>query len=320
MDFGQNPAQSQYNQYLNSLTPEQVLQEAERRFGPIEPPQTQEEMGDVVASAKGWLAESQHGIGAGLHALGFEDTAKGWMDVAQAHREEVQQRHKPDIQELSDIASLSGIKELAAMSAPHMAAAGAGAAAGAALGSVVPVIGTAIGAAAGGTLAMLPYFFGENVKRQQDTGVELDDVGYTKALGAGILQAGINAFAVGKLARLPRAARETVMKNKAVQMALRGENTKGFWRGAAQGIIKGGALEGLTEAAQDGLGVLQADPDKIVSMHPEVVDELIMSFVGGAVLGGALGGVGGAAEVSSARKRMRLRRPRLKPGKKKPQD
>jgi hypothetical protein len=170
------------------------------------------------------------------------------------------------------------VETLAGESAPQMATTLAGAAAGAAAGSLVmPVVGTAVGAFVGGFLSNVPYFYGSNRERQK----EAIEQGIKTEVDEG----------AAALAAIPQSALDAIIGTLGAKflatpaMKVGG----GVFTRAAKGSAVGSVTEVPTEIGQTVLERLQAG---LSLTNNEAMVEYAQAGVGGAVLGGLLGGGG----------------------------
>ena len=169
------------------------------------------------------------------------------------------------------------VETLAGESAPQMATTLAGAAAGAAAGSVVPVVGTAVGAFVGGFLANVPYFYGSNRERQKE------------AIERGI-KTEVDEGAAA-LAAIPQSALDAIIGALGAKFlatpAMKAGG--GIFTRAAKGSAVGSVTEAPTEIGQ---AVLERYQAGLPLTDNEAMIEYAQAGVGGAVLGGLLGGGG----------------------------
>jgi len=187
------------------------------------------------------------------------------------------------------------VKGLAGQSLPYLAAP---LVAGAVAGSA-PVTGalglgaagaTALGLGAAG-VASAGQFTGSNISRQLESGTAAKDVNVLGAVAAAIPQA---AMDVASLKMMPIVGRIFERAGiKASEVA-----AQGAIKQALLGTVKTASTEGLTEAGQQVLERLQAG---LNITDKEARDEYFQSFLGGAVLGGAIGLPGHAIEGMGAK-------------------
>jgi len=270
------------------------LQEEPVEQPPVEPQVP--EQGPFAAGIDRMQADFQTALGAAANRLGLADTEKSLMESAEANRLAAS-GFQPTVTSYKDVGSVgeaaSYLYEGAAQSAPYLLGTlGAGGAAVAAAPAAIPA---AVAGAAGGALFTFPFFVGGNVERQmQENGVSLEDVrlgdAAAAASGQAALESLINVAAPGVGKVMSRAAGSTT---KAIPIF-------------AKNAVTSGAIEGFTEAGQQALEIVQADPEKLFELSPEVADELINSAILGAALGGAVGGtLGGSQDFFKARNRAR---------------
>jgi hypothetical protein len=225
----------------------------------------------------------------GAQALGFDETAADWQKGAEERRQTVEKSYRPKVPSYKDIykdgeylESLGNlgqyIYEQGAQSLPYMAGMAGGALAGAA---AAPVLGVGAGVAAGtgAVLGGVPLFTGSNIERQMKEGTPFKDTNLPAALGTAIIQSGLDATIARVLPGIGKAATGPLIA-----------------RFAKKGV-QGAGIEGLTESAQQGLEILQANPNKLWEFSPEVQAELMESAVAGGLLGGVLGGASGAVHT-----------------------
>jgi hypothetical protein len=188
-------------------------------------------------------------------------------------------------------------KETLGGSVPYMAApAAAGLAALAA--PVAAPIAAGLGLAGAGAVSA-GQFTGSNLAAQLGTGKTLEEASLGKAVGAAIPQALIDTAAMALLPGVGKLFGSVGSKLTAEQAKAIASQT--LARTAADYTAKTGAAmgrEGVTEVAQQALERLQAG---LEIADPEARKEYIDSFIGGAVLGGAIAPVGRAFERSGAK-------------------
>ena len=186
-------------------------------------------------------------------------------------------------------------KETLGGSVPYMAApAAAGLAALAAPASVAAGVGL-LGAGA----VSAGQFTGSNLARQMDTGKSLEEASLGKAVAGAIPQALVDTAAMALLPGIGKLFGSVGSKLTAEQAKAIASQT--LTRTIADYTAKTGMAmgrEGLTEAAQQVIERVQAG---LAIDDPEARKEYIDSFIGGAVLGGALAPAGRAIERSGAK-------------------
>ena len=170
------------------------------------------------------------------------------------------------------------VETLAGESAPQMATTLAGAAAGAAAGSVVmPVVGTAVGAFVGGFLSNVPYFYGSNRERQK----EAIEQGIKTEVDEG----------AAALAAIPQSALDAIIGALGAKFLATPAMKAGG--GVFTRAAKGSAVGSVTEAPTEiGQAVLERYQAGLSLTNNEAMVEYAQAGVGGAVLGGLLGGGG----------------------------
>lgn len=266
--------------------PQSALREAEKlypqAFGifkkkeAVAPPQS-----GFLPAAKAGIASLKSDIAAlaGRTGLMDEAAAEKYIQEQEAYK---QKTFKPT--ETFGEAPLTKTAELFGGSLPYMAApvaAGLGALAAPSAAIVAPI-------AAGLTSAA--QFTGSNLSRQMDEGKKLGETELGSAAVAAVPQAALDILAF-KL--LPGISRIFSAAGKEVPEQVLAQATKQNLGKVLQDYTlatgKGAGVEGLTEAGQQVLERLQAG----LSITDEKArDEYFDSFIGGAVLGGALSPAG----------------------------
>ena len=231
---------------------------------------SQEDFSDVGAGLQRAGASLQLGLAG---ALGSE----GMAESAMQSLEDVQRQYTPDVPSFTDITGpLSGleyIQEQLTASAPQMIAQlGAGA------------LGTRFGGPRAGVAAATgvgtPFFAGMNIERQmEEQGIGFEDAQVAKAYGFGVGQAALDA-AIGRTLGVfgPKKGAEEIAK--AAQ--------QGMARRIGGKFVAGAAVEAPTEAAQQALEIIQANPEKLAEFGPEVRAELMEAAVAGGLVGGVI--------------------------------
>jgi hypothetical protein len=227
--------------------------------------------------------------------LGLKDTAE-----AEAYQKEQEAkaaaRFTPTEKGFTE-APVQKFKELLGGSVPYMLApVAAGAAALAAPVSAPVAAGLGL---LGAGLASTGQFTGSNLARQMDTGKSLEETSLGSAVGAAVPQALIDTAAMALIPGIGKlfgsvGSKLTTEQAKAIASQTLGKTVLDYT--AKTGITAG--REGVTEATQQLLERLQAG---LAIADPEARKEYVDSFVGGAVLGGAIAPVGRAFERSGAR-------------------
>ena len=186
-------------------------------------------------------------------------------------------------------APLTKVAELAGQSIPYMVAPIVAGAAGAIAAPELAVAGLGAGTlAAFGT--NLGQFTASNLGRQMDTGKSLADTNLLKAGAAAIPQAALDTLSMKMAPGINRIFEQAGLKlteNTAEQIA-----KKGLLANAGELAYKTGktaGVEGLTESAQQVFERLQAG---LNITNEEARKEYFENFIGGAVLGGTIGGAG----------------------------
>ena len=238
-------------------------------------------IGRGIDSLQQNLGSATEGIGS---VLGLEGLEKFGSEIALNNEAELQRAERFSTR-LSDVdgvgSGLSAAGELVGESAPQMAQVAAGAATGAAIGSVVPVIGTGIGAVVGGALAAIPLFFGGNRERQISA-AEGDRTGVNE--GAAFLTA------------VPQALMDSIFTMLGAKyvlgpLAKAAPAGQGLFTRAAKGAGVGAATEIPTEIGQ---AVLERAQAGLSITSAEALREYGEAGLAAGLLGGGLGGIGGA--------------------------
>lgn len=224
----------------------------------------------------------------------------GLMDVAEAEefqkkkQQAAAERFTPTEEGWSE-APFQKFKETLGGSVPYMVApAAAGLAALAAPASVA----TGLGLAGAGALSA-GQFTGSNLARQMETGKSLEEASLGKAVAAAVPQALVDTAAMALLPGVGKLFGSVGSKLTAEQAKAIASQT--LTRTIADYTAKTGAAmgrEGITEVAQQVLERIQAG---LEIDDPEARKEYIESFIGGAVLGGALAPAGRAFERAGAK-------------------
>lgn len=223
----------------------------------------------------------------------------GLMDEAAAEKyykekeEEAKKKFKPTTEGWTE-APWEKFKETLGGSLPYMAAplvAGAGVAAAPITGTAATIAG--LGAAG---LASATQFTGSNLARQMEEGKTLKETDLLAAGAAAIPQAALDTLSLKMIPGIGRIfgqAGKTITPAMAKQIAEQGIlKTTGA---VALQTGKTAGIEGATEAAQQLFERLQAG----LSITDEAArSEYFDNFIGGAVLGGTLGGPGHLVERS----------------------
>jgi len=186
-------------------------------------------------------------------------------------------------------APLTKVAELAGQSIPYMVAPIVAGAAGAVAAPELAVAGLGAGTlAAFGTSA--GQFTASNLGRQMDTGKSLADTNLLKAGAAAIPQAALDTISMKMapgIGRIFESAGIKLTQDTAEQIAKKGLLANAGELAYATG--KHAGTEGLTESAQQVFERLQAG---LNITNEEARKEYFENFIGGAVLGGTIGGAG----------------------------
>jgi hypothetical protein len=202
-------------------------------------------------------------------------------------------------------APFTKFKELAGGSLPYMVApAVAGTAAALAAPEAVVLGGLASAASVAGfggaTAASAAQFTGSNLARQMETGKKLEDTSLLTAGATAIPQAALDTaanFLAPGLSRIFGKAGIKVAEKEVGEIAKKGIlSTAGEY--AYQGAKLSG-IEGATEAGQQFLERMQAG---LNLTDAEARKEYYDNFLGGAILGGVIGGAGHAYEKAFPQK------------------
>jgi hypothetical protein len=230
--------------------------------------------------------------------VGSDDMRRYGRSVQGQARDDMYEKliNMPELKEYDDIKGIGDAftfaKQQAGMQAANLGISLTGTIggtiAGGAAGSAVPIVGNVAGAIAGGiaggALASAPLLYASNINRQKSEYAKgnIDKIDQWGALRATVGQAAMEGladrFLIGKFIG------PSQFKNI-------------FVRGTV-GLGTGAALEGLTEAGQQLIERYQAGMD---ISSDEAIEEYLSSAAAGAVLGGGIGGLGGALSKSSAK-------------------
>jgi hypothetical protein len=230
--------------------------------------------------------------------VGSDDMRRYGRSVQGQARDDMYEKliNMPELKEYDDIKGIGDAftfaKQQAGMQAANLGISLTGTIggtiAGGAAGSAVPIVGNVAGAIAGGiaggALASAPLLYASNINRQKSEYAKgnIDKIDQWGALRATVGQAAIEGladrFLIGKFIG------PSQFKNI-------------FVRGTV-GLGTGAASEGLTEAGQQLIERYQAGLD---ISSDEAIEEYLSSAAAGAVLGGGIGGLGGALSKSSAK-------------------
>jgi hypothetical protein len=229
----------------------------------------------------------------GKLGLKSEAEAQKEYEAAQAR---AQQRFTPTEEGWAD-APFQKFKETLGGSLPYMAAPAAAGLAALAAPVSVPVA-AGLGLLGAGAVST-GQFTGSNLARQVETGKTLEEASLGKAAAAAVPQALIDTAAMALLPGVGKlfgsvGSKLTTEQAKAIASQTLGKAAMDYT--AKTGMAMG--REGITEVAQQTLERLQAG---LNIADPEARKEYIESFIGGAVLGGAIAPVGRAFERSGAK-------------------
>lgn len=248
---------------------------------PAEAPKEEEPLGPFEAGMKSAGADLRTaGAAIAQHLFNAPETAQELLSEANKTRDEVGRRYKPKVPSYTDIGKEGGIGnflsdlgqyayETGAQSLPQMGATLAGGAGGF-------LVGGPPGAIVGGAATSFPFFLGQNIEEQIKEGTSLPGTNLGVAAATAGVQGALDTL-VGKV--LPGVGKAAA--GNAIIRALK----KG---------LEGGAIEGLTEGAQQALQIGQANPTKLFDFGPEVQHELANAAIAGGLLGGTIGGGSGA--------------------------
>ena len=289
---GDAPTDEDYAYIANILQQDRAAyaQKYEQFYGEAAP-----EYDDGTAFGRGWsrgVQGAKGGIGELLQTMG-EKTGADWLASYGTGVEERARQRAGELsleqpaalgwRDVSGVGSgLTYLGELTGESALYMGAGVGGALAGAAAAPYVGATAT-VGAGLGSALATLPMYTGENLQEQEQVSGE-GNVSLGKAAATGTFQAALDTASLGVLGKLG--------VGKAVTQALSGEVGRGLTQRILSGTATGVAAEGTTEAIQELATMWQAGKDL---NSPEAQERLAAAFIGGGVLGGAIGGVGRGA-------------------------
>lgn len=221
---------------------------------------------------------SRLGVAGLTQAAGWPEWTKALKEQADANEAEADRYQSPvpsykDIYKEGDILGSIGrggryLYDTAVGSLPNMGATIVGGIAGAPLGPA----GMAVGAIAANT----PSYIGSNLREQMEqSNIPFEKTDILPAAGTAIVQSGLDALPVGRLG-LGKAA------------------TGAIGSRIAKKAGEGALLEAPTEMLQEALQIVQANPQRLFDFSPEIQERLINAGVGGAALGGTMGGAAGA--------------------------
>ena len=266
-------------------TVQRVIAESQTAQQPEIPQEDREGFGAAAAASMARM-EGERALVKGKSGLISEEEA---MRVYNAQKAEADRLFTPT----DDTFSFRNLKELAGGSLPYMAAPVAAGVAGSVLGTPVVGIGASFAASAA-------QFSGSNLARQIDEGKSFQEASGAKAFAGAIPMAALDTFALGKIPGvrqiLGRAGIE-VSEDAAAAIARKGVANAAIDYTTATG--KALTYEGVTEAGQQFVERLQAGLD----ISDEAArGEYFDSFIGGALLGGAIAPAGRFIERRGAQK------------------
>jgi len=230
--------------------------------------------------------------------LGFKDEAEAQKEF-EAAQKRAQARFTPTEEGWTE-APFQKFKETLGGSLPYMAApAAAGLAALAA--PVSAPVAAGLGLLGAGAVST-GQFTGSNLARQMGTDKSLEETSLGKAVGAAIPQALLDTAAMALLPGVGKlfgsvGSKLTTDQAKAIASQTLTRTIADYT--AKTGLAMG--REGVTEATQQVLERLQAG---LAITDEEARKEYIDSFIGGAVLGGAIAPIGRAFERSGAKRQV----------------
>jgi hypothetical protein len=281
MKEGQSPAEAM--RVAQQLYPE--------AFGSAQPKQ---DTSGLKAAASAGLERLKGQTALTAAKLGFKDIAEA--EAYQKQQEaKAAERFTPTEQGWTEAPFLK-FRETLGGSLPYMAAPVAAGAAALAAPVSAPVA-AGLGLLGAGAVST-GQFTGSNLARQMDEGKSLQDASLGKAVGAAVPQALLDTAAMALLPGVGKlfgsvGSKLTNEQAKAIASQTLGKTVADY--AAKTGTAMG--REGVTEATQQLLERLQAG---LQITDPEARKEYIDSFIGGAVLGGAVAPVGRYVERSGA--------------------
>jgi hypothetical protein len=281
MKEGQSPAEAM--RVAQQLYPE--------AFGSAQPKQ---DTSGLKAAASAGLERLKGQTALTAAKLGFKDIAEA--EAYQKQQEaKAAERFTPTEKGWTEDFGLK-FRETLGGSLPYMAAPVAAGAAALAAPVSAPVA-AGLGLLGAGAVST-GQFTGSNLARQMDEGRSLQDASLGKAVGAAVPQALLDTAAMALLPGVGKlfgsvGSKLTNEQAKAIASQTLGKTVADY--AAKTGTAMG--REGVTEATQQLLERLQAG---LQIADPEARKEYIDSFIGGAVLGGAVAPVGRYVERSGA--------------------
>lgn len=245
------------------------------------------------AGIEGLKGAAETALARGAQALGAEETAQEYLGRAEERGADVAARYQPETRSFEDVDSAYKfgryLYERFGESAPQMLLQVGGGIGGLALRGAAGAVGLAAArglspaaaAAVGSTATGAGTFTGYNIQRQMEEGTPFEETSLGAAGAAALGQSALDTLSLATILRgIPG-------------LSAAGAGTR--VAAAARRAVESGATEALTESGQQALEILQADPEKLTTFGPEVQAELKEAAIAGGLLGGALGGVGGAA-------------------------
>ena len=249
-------------------------------------------IGAFKAGVEGLKSSTETGIARLLYAAGAEETGKEMQKRSEERQQDVAERYQPAVGSFREVTGpiTAGqyLSEGLAQSIPSMGAMAAGAATGAGIGSFVPGIGTAAGAAIGAGLSLLPSYIGGNIQAQIEEGKKFEETSLPAATAAAAGQTAADVASGRLLLRMFPGLGAPGGPSRLANSARRG--------------LEGMAAEAPTEAIQDALEIMQANPNKFFEFGPAVQEQLINAAILGGGMGFLIGGAGGALSRTTPKK------------------
>lgn len=255
-------------EFPDEMGRDEITAVLEKEFNPQKPPTL------VEAGWENLKGDVRTGVANLLAKTGMPEYSRS---VAKQAEENYKAGQRPDDMTLEKADGIGDygrlLYEQGVQSLPGMGPVVAGGIAGAPFGPVGSLVGAFIGS--------LPQFFGGNVRRQmEERGLSVDQADTLKAAAAAAAQGASEALITRYLPGMGKAGSGRLLTRMA---------TKG---------LEGAAVEGGTEALQQALEILQANPDKLWDMPPEVRREIATAALVGAGIGGGLGTITGAGKAA----------------------
>lgn len=273
-----------YQGVPDNVTPDQIEARAQKEFAGSRVTRLSREPISVKPPTPGFISAVKSGfqsLKGDVGAIGAATGVEGAEQYAAEQRKKAAEQYQ--LPEFTD-KPWEYVKGLAGQSVPYMVAPlVAGLAAPEAIG--------ALGATALAGAVSAGQFTGSNVSRQLTEGTSGKDVNLLGAVAAAIPQA---AMDVASLRMMPIVGRIFGQAGIKVSEAA----AQGAIKQALLGTVKTAGTEGLTEAGQQVLERLQAG---LNITDKEARDEYFQSFLGGAVLGGAIAVPGHALDRATSR-------------------